>query len=50
METEYLDGCITAARHVVRKVAAVEGKLVWLMLQQLLDIKSNDNTSGKALS
>jgi len=30
METEYLDGCITAARHVTRKMAAMEGKLVWL--------------------
>jgi len=25
---EYLDGCSTARRHVARKVAAVEGKLV----------------------
>jgi len=25
---EYLDGCSTAMRHVVRKIAAVEGGLV----------------------
>ena len=25
---EYLDGCITAIRHVARKVAAIEGRLV----------------------
>jgi len=27
---EYSDGCSTAIRYVVRKVAAVEGRLVWL--------------------
>ena len=26
---EYLEGCSTAMRHVARKVAAVEGGLVW---------------------
>jgi len=26
---EYPDGCSTAIRHVARKVAAVEGRLVW---------------------
>ena len=25
---EYLDGCSTAIRHVIRKVAAMEGRLV----------------------
>jgi len=25
---EYLDGCSTAGRHVARKVAAIEGRLV----------------------
>jgi len=28
-KTEYLKGCSTAIRHVVRKVAAVEGRLVY---------------------
>jgi len=27
---EYLEGCSTAMRRVARKVAAVEGGLVWL--------------------
>jgi len=26
---EYLEGCSTAIRHVARKVAAMEGVLVW---------------------
>jgi len=26
---EYLDGCSTALRHVVKRVAALEGRLVW---------------------
>jgi len=26
---EYLEGCSTTMRHVARKVAAVEGRLVW---------------------
>jgi len=26
---EYLEGCSTAMRHVVRKVATMEGRLVW---------------------
>ena len=26
---EYPEGCSTAIRHVARKVAAVEGRLVW---------------------
>ena len=28
-KTEYPEGCSTAIRRVVRKVAAVEGRLVW---------------------
>jgi len=28
-KTEYLEGCSTTMRHVVRKVAAMEGGLVW---------------------
>jgi len=28
-KTEYLEGCSTAMRRVARKVAAVEGGLVW---------------------
>jgi len=28
-KTEYLEGCSTAMRHVARKVATVEGGLVW---------------------
>jgi len=27
---EYLDGCSTIIRHVARKVAAIEGRLVYL--------------------
>ena len=26
---EYLEGCSTAIRHVARKVATIEGRLVW---------------------
>jgi len=26
---EYSEGCSTAMKHVARKVAAVEGRLVW---------------------
>jgi len=26
---EYLEGCSTAIRHVVRKVATIEGRFVW---------------------
>jgi len=28
-KTEYPEGCSTAMRHVARKVAAVEDRLVW---------------------
>ena len=27
---EYPEGCSTAIRHVARKMAAVEGRIVWL--------------------
>ena len=30
---EYLDGCSTAIRHVVKKMAAMEGRLVCFTLQ-----------------
>ena len=29
-KTEYLEGCSTTMRCVVRKMAAVEGRLVWV--------------------
>ena len=34
-KTEYLDGCSTTIRHIARKVAVVEGRLVCLEVTSL---------------